>query len=261
VLTGSFQEQDDVEFEPLPDYYSLLQVSPTAKTQEIKKNFRKLAMKYHPDKNKDEKAQEIFQELSEAYSILSDSEKRKDYDELFLDEEELAEQYSDQSHPPQTPSSDDDTTAKSPDQDFAEEKTEETTEKSTTAGDKSEDGSKEAWGDLDDETLYKVLKFLADNDYVISKKTTKTESSQHDYKAHNHDRSTRYRRSAEFNEYTTDDQIHYRYQANGQRYKPYARPNHEYDYDERYARARQQSYCRTSVRWEGGVKVTNRSCY
>merc|ERR1719481_2342806 len=76
-------------------------VSPTATPQEIKKSFRKLAMKYHPDKNKDEGAQEKFQELSEAYSILSDSEKRAEYDELYMDdtfveEEPATEEFADE---------------------------------------------------------------------------------------------------------------------------------------------------------------------
>merc|ERR1712048_846158 len=101
-----FTVQDDIELETLPDYYSMLKVAPTASVHEIKKSFRKLAMKYHPDKNKEDYAQEVFQELSEAYSILSDSEKRRDYDELFLDEDELAAQYADSSEDKKPASSD-----------------------------------------------------------------------------------------------------------------------------------------------------------
>ena len=62
------------------DYYKVLGVKKGAKTEEIKKAFRKLALKYHPDKNKEEGAEEKFMKLSEAYNILSDPKKRKDYD-------------------------------------------------------------------------------------------------------------------------------------------------------------------------------------
>ncbi len=63
------------------DYYKLLGVSKSASTGDIKKAYRKLAMKYHPDRNKDNKAaEEKFKEISEAYAVLSDPEKRKQYD-------------------------------------------------------------------------------------------------------------------------------------------------------------------------------------
>ena len=62
------------------DYYKVLGLKKGAKTEEIKKAFRKLALKYHPDKNKEEGAEEKFMKLSEAYNILSDPKKRKDYD-------------------------------------------------------------------------------------------------------------------------------------------------------------------------------------
>ncbi len=63
------------------DYYELLQVSKTASDAEIKTAYRKLAMQYHPDRNPDNPAAEAkFKECSEAYSILSDGEKRAAYD-------------------------------------------------------------------------------------------------------------------------------------------------------------------------------------
>lgn len=63
------------------DYYAILGISKTASPEEIKKAFRKLALKYHPDRNPgDRSAEAKFKEVSEAYEVLSDSDKRKKYD-------------------------------------------------------------------------------------------------------------------------------------------------------------------------------------
>jgi molecular chaperone DnaJ len=62
------------------DYYEVLGLSKTAKLDAIKDAFRKLAMKYHPDRNKEPGAEERFKEIAEAYAVLSDPQKRADYD-------------------------------------------------------------------------------------------------------------------------------------------------------------------------------------
>ena len=65
------------------DYYEVLGVSKNASADEIKKAYRKMAIKYHPDKNPgDKEAEEKFKEAAEAYDVLSDSEKRQKYDQF-----------------------------------------------------------------------------------------------------------------------------------------------------------------------------------
>jgi len=66
---------------PGKDYYNILEVPRSATHEEIKKSYRKLAMKYHPDHNKgDKSAESRFKEINEAYAVLSNEEKRKQYD-------------------------------------------------------------------------------------------------------------------------------------------------------------------------------------
>jgi molecular chaperone DnaJ len=62
------------------DYYEVLGIQRSANKEEIKNSYRRLALQYHPDRNKSPGAEERFKEISEAYAVLSDDEKRKRYD-------------------------------------------------------------------------------------------------------------------------------------------------------------------------------------
>ena len=63
------------------NYYRILGIFENADENEIKSKYRKLAMKYHPDRNPDDKkAEEMFKKISEAYEVLGDKKKRKEYD-------------------------------------------------------------------------------------------------------------------------------------------------------------------------------------
>ena len=65
------------------DYYDVLGVSRGASAEEIKKAYRKVALKYHPDRNQGDKAaEEKFKEAAEAYEVLSDPQKRAQYDQF-----------------------------------------------------------------------------------------------------------------------------------------------------------------------------------
>ena len=64
------------------DYYEVLGIIKSASADEIKKAYRKLALKYHPDRNKGNRAEAKFKEGSEAYHVLSDKERRTNYDQF-----------------------------------------------------------------------------------------------------------------------------------------------------------------------------------
>ncbi len=65
----------------MPNYYDILGVNPNATSEEIKKSFRNLALKYHPDKNRNsEESKQKFMKIVEAYEVLSNEQLRKNYD-------------------------------------------------------------------------------------------------------------------------------------------------------------------------------------
>ena len=63
------------------DYYEVIGVTKTSSQDEIKSQYRKLALKFHPDRNKSPEAAEHFKEISEAYAVLADPKKRQLYDQ------------------------------------------------------------------------------------------------------------------------------------------------------------------------------------
>jgi curved DNA-binding protein CbpA len=73
----------------IKNYYRILEINQDSSPEDIKKAFRKKALKYHPDVCKLPNANKLFIEIYEAFEILSDSDKRKKYDELFLLKEEV----------------------------------------------------------------------------------------------------------------------------------------------------------------------------
>ncbi len=64
------------------DYYEILGIPRDATKEEAKDAYRRLALQYHPDRNKSPDAEEMFKEISEAYAVLSDDERRREYDEF-----------------------------------------------------------------------------------------------------------------------------------------------------------------------------------
>ena len=64
----------------MKDLYSILNIQKNSNNDEIKKSYRKLAFQYHPDKNKSEEADQKFKDISEAYEILTNRDKRRIYD-------------------------------------------------------------------------------------------------------------------------------------------------------------------------------------
>ncbi|MFW6173331.1 MAG: DnaJ C-terminal domain-containing protein [Elusimicrobiota bacterium] len=75
------------------DYYEILGVERSSSPEDIKKAYRKLALKYHPDTNKDDRAEDNFKEISEAYKVLSDKNKKDHYDGLGSIEDRLRRQW------------------------------------------------------------------------------------------------------------------------------------------------------------------------
>lgn len=76
------EAQSAAASETVRNYYETLNVERTATDSQIKKSFRSLAVRYHPDKNKSADAETTFREIAEAYSVLSDKERRRLYDNM-----------------------------------------------------------------------------------------------------------------------------------------------------------------------------------
>jgi len=294
-------DDENIEYEPFPDYYAMLNVSHEASMKQIKSSFRKLAMKFHPDKNKTEGAEVIFQELSEAYSIIGDVEKKAEYDELFrhfydLEHEDSDIHPSDDEKPaqqePQPTEASQQTKEKSEDkQESSKQEKPEASKKEDSDFSDDFKNLKEDNEELDDETLFKVLKFLAENDYIITKRTRRVPApptSEQSNERPNHE--SRSRRSTDsgdghrtYTEYKTSSQDfhktagghgghkghghnftgghkgHDHAWANTHQHKP--RDEHKNSRYSQQFHGSEQVYCRSTTRWEGNVKITSKTCY
>lgn len=79
----SQQYRKSLQNSNFPNYYKILKISKNANQEEVKKEFRKLVKEWHPDKNPDSSTKEKMAEINKAYEVLSDVERRKNYDKFF----------------------------------------------------------------------------------------------------------------------------------------------------------------------------------
>ncbi|MGL4357366.1 MAG: DnaJ domain-containing protein [Cetobacterium sp.] len=77
----------------MKDYYKILKIEYNATQEEIKKAYKKLAKEFHPDLNKSADAEDRFKEISKAYEILSDNEKKEKYDYEFFNKKNQKNEY------------------------------------------------------------------------------------------------------------------------------------------------------------------------
>lgn len=83
-------DQDCLQILESRDYYSILNINHNASEEEVKRSYKKVIVKYHPDKNQSVHASEAFKKVSHVYQVLSDSEKRAFYDRYGTEEEHKA---------------------------------------------------------------------------------------------------------------------------------------------------------------------------
>lgn len=91
-MNSNHENNDDFECKNIihkKDYYEILGLKKNASEDEIRKSYKKLAIKFHPDKNKSEYASEAFKKVSHSFSVLSNKEKKTNYDKYGTEEEIL----------------------------------------------------------------------------------------------------------------------------------------------------------------------------
>lgn len=87
---NSHDNNEDIECKKIinkKDYYDILGIEKNASEEEIRKNYKKLAIKFHPDKNKSSLSSDAFKKVSHSFSVLSNKEKRNNYDKYGTEEE------------------------------------------------------------------------------------------------------------------------------------------------------------------------------
>jgi len=286
---------------PLPDYYAVLHVTPDASVKDIRRSFRRLALKYHPDKNPEAGAEAAFKELSEAYAVLNDPEKKQEYDEVLREEMEAAraaeaaaqEEVPSPPEPAPEPTPAGGNTPPEPaaeDRSVPPEPAEEQEEPAASA--QQPKGSVKTKDDplsgLDEETLLRMLQFLASTEFVITKRvsvTVRSEEEVFDNAYHRYKRSTPFDYDRPLRTTPFDYDRLLRTEPLRSDRPLYSEPL--WDYVEAPVRSdrswEQESWrsadpwssdpwrsssfseeawsaCRTSVRWEGEVKVTSTTC-
>lgn len=95
-MNSNHEINEDVESKNIlnkKDYYEILGLTTDASEEEIRKSYKKLAIKFHPDKNKSKYASDAFKKISHSFTVLSNKEKKENYDKYGTEEEMISKSH------------------------------------------------------------------------------------------------------------------------------------------------------------------------